>query len=138
MHLLADLALDLVRHHVVSRAVFVLDQVVALECHFRVVDGRGELLPMFNLKLLQRFLVEWGLLHGLPFSVIDCGVLTVVGARCFFALVLLLNVIASPRKCRRTSIFSVPTVWEEVEGQQVVAGQSIACILMGHMTICAE
>ena len=93
---------------------------------------------MFNLKLLQRFLVECGLLHGLPFSVIDCGVLAIVGVIYFFALVFLLNVIASPRKCRRTSIFSVPTVWEEVEGQQVVVGQSITSILMGHMTIGAK
>ena len=58
MHIFADRALDFVWLNVVSRTVFIFDQVVVLECHFSVVDGRGELLPMFNLKLLQGFLVE--------------------------------------------------------------------------------
>ena len=139
MNIFADRALDFVWLNVVSCTVFIFDQVVVLECHFSVVDGRGELLPMFNLKLLQGFFVEWGLLNSLTFSVIDCGVVAVfVGARCFHALVFLLNEVSSPRKCRRTSVFSIPAVREEVKRKQVVAGQNIASILMRRMTIYAE
>lgn len=57
MDLLAERGVELVRLNVERSCILILDQVVLFEGQFGVVNGRGELLPMINIKLLQAGLV---------------------------------------------------------------------------------
>ena len=58
-YIFGERAIDLVRVDGEYCSVVVLDHVVVVEKEFCVIGGRGKLLPMVNLKLLQLIIVQW-------------------------------------------------------------------------------
>ena len=66
--------LDFVFLQVEIGRIFVLNYVVVFEIKNAVVLGRSKLLPMLDLKVLESFLIQWGLVLGLTVGRIHCRV----------------------------------------------------------------
>ena len=58
-YIFGERAIDFVRVDGEYCSVVVLDHVVVFEKELCVICGRGKLLPMVNLKLLQLIIVQW-------------------------------------------------------------------------------
>ena len=66
--------LDFIFLQVEIGRIFVLNYVVVFKIKNTVVLGGSKLLPMLDLKVLESFLVQWGLVLGLTVGRIHCRV----------------------------------------------------------------